>query len=56
MPGNRAGNHLSDQLIRSETSPLFNYGEAQSAESKNDFIYKIKICLRNYAKKFFALS
>ncbi len=29
-----AGRHLSGQLVRSGTSPAFNYGEACAAESK----------------------
>lgn len=37
---------MSKQLIRSVTSAALNYGEAQSAESKRDFIHKIKICLK----------
>ena len=40
MPNTKAGNHLSGQLVRSGTSPALNYGEAQSAESKKDFIHK----------------
>jgi len=36
---NYAGNHLAGQIIRSGTSPALNYGEAQSAESKKDFIH-----------------
>ena len=32
----RAGNHISGQIIRSGTSPALNYGEAQSAEPRND--------------------
>ncbi|NAS31541.1 four helix bundle protein [Flavobacteriaceae bacterium R38] len=38
--------HLLRQLIRSVTSAALNYGEAQAAESKNDFIHKMKICLK----------
>ena len=30
-------------MIRSGTSPALNYGEAQSAESTNDFVHKLKI-------------
>ena len=41
-----AGNHIAGQLVRSGTSPASNYGEAQSAESRNDFIHKIKIVLK----------
>ena len=46
IPSSRAGNHMSGQLVRSGTSPALNYGEAQSAESRNDFIHKMKICLK----------
>ena len=38
--------HLKDQIIRSSTSAALNYGEAQSAESKKDFIHKINIVLK----------
>ncbi|MBL4604351.1 MAG: four helix bundle protein [Flavobacteriaceae bacterium] len=43
---NFATYHLSKQLIRSVTSSALNYGEAQGAESKKDFIHKMKICLK----------
>lgn len=46
LPDNRAGRHISGQLIRSGTSPALNYGEAQSAESRRDFIHKMKIALK----------
>lgn len=46
IPSSRAGNHIAGQLVRSGTSPALNYGEAQSAESRNDFIHKMKICLK----------
>ncbi len=46
IPSSRAGSHIAGQLIRSGTSPALNYGEAQSAESRNDFIHKMKICLK----------
>jgi len=46
LPNIKAGNHLSGQLVRSGTSPALNYGEAQSAESKNDFIHKLQIILK----------
>ncbi|RJP66239.1 MAG: four helix bundle protein [Ignavibacteriales bacterium] len=46
LPNTKAGNHLAGQLIRSGTSPTFNYGEAESAESINDFIHKMSICLK----------
>jgi len=46
LPGTFAGKHLSEQITRSGTSPALNYGEAQSAESRKDFIHKIKIILK----------
>jgi len=46
LPGTRLGNHIAGQLIRSSTSPAPNYGEAQAAESRKDFIHKMKISLK----------
>ncbi|MFZ1331325.1 MAG: four helix bundle protein [Flavobacteriales bacterium] len=46
LPKTYAGQHLSGQLTRSGTSPALNYGEAQSGESRKDFIHKVKICLK----------
>ena len=46
LPATRAGNHVAAQLLRSGTSPLPNHGEAQEAESRKDFIHKLKICLK----------
>ena len=46
LPKTRAGNHVAGQLLRAGTSPLPNHGEAQSAESVNDFIHKMHICLK----------
>ncbi|MDO8139891.1 MAG: four helix bundle protein [Candidatus Brocadiales bacterium] len=46
LPKTRAGNHIAGQLIRCGTSPAPNYGEAQSAESRSDFIHKMKVSLK----------
>ena len=46
LPNSKVGNHISGQLLRSGTSPAPNYGEAQSAESRKDFIHKMKIALK----------
>ena len=46
MPRTRAGNHAAKQLLRSGTSPLPNHGEAQAAESRDDFLHKMRICLK----------
>ena len=46
LPKTKVGNHIAGQLIRSGTSPAPNYGEAQSAESRSDFIHKMKVALK----------
>ncbi len=46
MANTRAANHVGGQLLRSRTSPLFNHGEAQAAESPKDFVHKLRICLK----------
>ena len=46
LPNTRAGCHVAGQLVRSGTSPAPNYGEARSAESRKDFIHKMKISLK----------
>jgi four helix bundle protein len=56
MPNTRAANHLGGQLLRSGTSPALNYGEAQSGESRKDFIHKIKIVLKELRETFVCLK
>lgn len=46
LPNSRAGSHLAGQILRSGTSPYGNHGEAQAPESADDFIHKMKICLK----------
>jgi four helix bundle protein len=46
MPRTRAGNHIGNQLLRSSTAPLLNHGEVQAAESPNDFVHKMRVCLK----------
>ena len=46
LPNTKSGNHIRSQLLRSGTSPAPNYAEAQSAESRSDFVHKIKIALK----------
>ena len=46
LSNDQLGNHMRCQILRSGTSPAANYGEAQSAESRGDFIHKLKICLK----------
>lgn len=40
LPNTRAGNYIAAQLVRCGLAPSLLYGEAQSAESRDDFIQK----------------
>jgi|SRR5436309_8702042 len=46
LPNSRTGNHVAGQVLRSGTSPYPNHGEAEDAESREDFIHKLKVCLK----------
>ncbi len=46
LPNTRAANHLAGQVLRCATSPYGNHGEVEAAESRKDFIHKLKICLK----------
>ncbi|MFN0214740.1 MAG: four helix bundle protein [Saprospiraceae bacterium] len=52
LPKEMAARHLASQIIRSATSPALNYGEAQNAESIDDFLHKMKICLKELRETF----
>ena len=41
-----AGSTIANQLTRSGISVALNYAEAQSAESRKDFVHKMKISLK----------
>lgn len=56
MPNIKSATHLGNQLLRSGTSPALNYGEAQSGESGNDFIHKLKIILKELRESFICLK
>lgn len=56
LPNTRTGNHLANQLIRSGTAPALIYGEAQSAESRNDFIHKMKVALKELRESLIILK
>jgi four helix bundle protein len=56
LPNTTAGKHLNGQLTRSGTSPALNYAEAQSAESGQDFVHKMKICLKELRETMVCLK
>ena len=46
LPKTLVGRRIADQLLRSGTSVGANYEEAQGAESREDFIHKLQIALK----------
>jgi len=56
LPQSFAGRHLGGQLIKSGTAPALHYGEAQDAESRDDFIHKMKVALKELRETFNNLS
>ena len=56
LPNNPVGNHMKGQMVRSGTSPALNYGEAQGAESRKDFVHKMSVCLKELRETFVAVK
>ena len=46
LPKTSAGRHVAGQILRCGTSPAPNYAEARGAESRSDFVHKLKISLK----------
>jgi four helix bundle protein len=46
LPQNPQAKHIGSQILRSGTAGAPNYGEARAAESRADFVHKLKICLK----------
>ncbi len=46
LPNTQTGKHVAGQILRSGTSPMAQHGEAQGAESRKDFLHKMKIALK----------
>ena len=45
LPKTTAGRHVAGQVLRSGTSPAPNYAEARGAESRADFVHKLRIAV-----------
>ena len=43
LPKNYQGRHVANQILRSGTAGAANYAEARGAESRADFIHKMRI-------------
>ena len=51
LPGRKIGStSLADQVFRSATSVAANYAEAEEAESRKDFIHKLKIAMKELSE------
>jgi four helix bundle protein len=46
LPKTLVGRRIGDQLLRSATSVGANYEEAQAAESKENFVHKLQVALK----------
>jgi len=46
LPRTMQGRHIAAQMLRSGTSTAANYGEARGAESRSDFVHKLRIVLK----------
>jgi four helix bundle protein len=46
LPKTAQAGHISKQILRSGTATAANYGEARAAESRSDFIHKLRIVLK----------
>ncbi len=55
LPRTTAGRHVGGQLLRSGTSSAANYEEACAAESRADFIHKLRIALKELRESRFWL-
>ena len=56
LPNSRAGRHVSGQLLRSGTAPMAHHGEAQGAESRKDFIHKMRLGLKELRESMRSLK
>jgi four helix bundle protein len=46
LPNTRLGRHVAGQLVRCGTAPGPNYEEGCGAESRDDFVHKLRVCLK----------
>ena len=46
LPKTPQGRHICGQILRSGTAAAANYGEARGAESRADFIHKLKVVFK----------
>ena len=55
LPAGSGARQIGNQLIRSGTSPYLHHGEVEAAESIDDFVHKLKVCLKELRETWSAL-
>ncbi|MBI1787302.1 MAG: four helix bundle protein [Acidobacteria bacterium] len=55
LPKTLVGKRIGDQLLRSGTSVGAHYEEAQGAESKEDFVHKLQLALKEMRESHYWL-
>jgi four helix bundle protein len=55
LPTGSGARQIGNQLIRSGTSPYLHHGEVEAAESLDDFVHKLKVCLKELRETWRAL-
>ena len=56
LPRDLSGKHVASQLVRSGTSAGANYEEARAAESRADFVHKVRIAAKEMRETIFWLK
>ena len=56
LPKDSVGLYLKDQLSRSSISATLNYGESESAESRRDFVHKLRVSLKELRETMIGLK
>jgi four helix bundle protein len=56
LPRDVGGRHVASQLVRSATSAGANYEEGRAAESRADFIHKLRVAAKEMRETIFWLS
>lgn len=56
MSNTAAGKYYASQILRSGCAPPLQYGEAQGAESRSDFVHKIRVLLKEHHETYVNLK
>ena len=56
LPDSKSASHLANQIVRSGTAPSLICSEAQSSESRKDFIHKMRLSLKELRETYICLK